>query len=104
MAFGLATTGAVAGFGLTYVVNIVESSYGRAFGLPVKMDSPAKVAITGAFAGAVLGLGIGSGIDYLNGDEVTHTAETCFANLPEGKTAVLDKDDLGNPVCAYIPK
>ncbi len=102
LAFGLAAGGGVAGLALNFAGDFV-AGLGQAFGLPVKNDPAWKTALQGAFAGAVLGLAVGTGIDLLSDDAPAepNVIEQCVENAPDGKSAVITRDDIGNPVCSY---
>lgn len=105
LAFGLAAAGGIGGYALSQFGNFAGGLVNLcARGELFKESNPGRDALIGAFAGAVLGLGIGTGIDVIRDDapvQPVSVAEECVANAPEGKSVVLSRDSLGNPVCSY---
>ena len=95
LTIGLAFGFAVAGGALGFLLHATE---------PRRSGPLAEIAVCGIIA-AVLGLAIGSGIDFFTDDYVeiqtTSIEQKCVDNMPEGQSAVITKDALGNMVCSY---
>ncbi len=102
LAFGLAAAGGIA-FPVLNFGGQLTSALTRGW-VKVKDEHMAVSALKGILGGAALGLALGTGVDYLDGDEVPtpmSVADKCALETPAGSEAVLGRDALGNMTCTY---